>query len=142
MPSIGENIKRVRNEKGYTQAQLGARCAPKMADSAIRRYENNRVTPKLLTVRKIARALDVPLSELIDDWGIFSTEELKKDFWLPVLQEADQVIEESKILEMVRKAFDNDAAHILTIYTLLNETGKSEAIKRISELTEIKKYTE
>ncbi len=34
--TIGENIKRIRKEKGLTQKQLGSLC--QMADSAIRRY--------------------------------------------------------------------------------------------------------
>ena len=34
--SVGENIKRIRKEKGLTQKQLGELCG--LADSAIRRY--------------------------------------------------------------------------------------------------------
>ncbi len=42
--TIGENIKRIRKEKHLTQKELGHLCG--MADSAIRRYELGKSTPK------------------------------------------------------------------------------------------------
>lgn len=75
MSTIGENIKRIRKEKGLTQKQLGARCKPKMADSAIRRYEIGRANPKLVTVERIASALKVPLNTLLDgNWNLYTDE--------------------------------------------------------------------
>lgn len=47
--SIGENIKKIRVQKGLTQKQLGELCG--MADSAIRRYENGRANPKLYNTK-------------------------------------------------------------------------------------------
>ncbi len=44
--TIGENIKRIRKEKGLTQKQLGSLC--QMADSAIRRYELGKARPKYI----------------------------------------------------------------------------------------------
>lgn len=61
--SIGENIKKIRLQKGLTQKQLGELCG--MADSAIRRYENGRANPKIETRQKIATALGVSLAELL-----------------------------------------------------------------------------
>ena len=74
MPTIGENIKRIRKEKGLTQKQLGDLCNPPMADSAIRRYEIGKANPKIETLMKIAEALNVKLSELVPmnntlDWA-------------------------------------------------------------------------
>lgn len=65
MATIGENIKRIRKEKGLTQKQLGSLCKPRMADSAIRRYEAGKANPKLATVQKIAEALEVSFSDLV-----------------------------------------------------------------------------
>ncbi|WWR19604.1 helix-turn-helix domain-containing protein [Lachnospiraceae bacterium JLR.KK009] len=62
--TIGENIKRIRQEKGLTQKQLGNLCNPPMADSAIRRYEAGKANPKTETLCKIADALGVPEYEL------------------------------------------------------------------------------
>lgn len=66
--SVGENIKRIRLEKKLTQKQLGDLCKPPMADSAIRRYEADKVNPKIETIQKIANALGVTLFEIIDDF--------------------------------------------------------------------------
>ncbi len=65
--TLGENIRQIRQEKNLTQQQLGSLCKPPMADSAIRRYEANKVNPKLETVQKIADALGVSVSSLIAD---------------------------------------------------------------------------
>lgn len=67
MQTIGEKIKKIRTEKGLTQAQLGDLCIPKMAGSAIRRYESGRTIPKIETLQKIADALDVSVIELRSD---------------------------------------------------------------------------
>lgn len=64
MPTIAENIKRIRKEKGLTQKQLGDLCTPPMADSAIRRYEIGKANPKTETLSKIARALGVTIGDL------------------------------------------------------------------------------
>lgn len=65
--TIGENIKRIRKEKGLTQRQLGNLCH--MADSAIRRYELGKARPKLETIHKIAKGLDVPVHVLVNKCG-------------------------------------------------------------------------
>lgn len=65
--TVGENIKRIRKEKGLTQKQLGSLCH--MADSAIRRYELGKAQPKLKTIHKIAGGLGVPVQTLIDKCG-------------------------------------------------------------------------
>ena len=70
--TLGENIRQIRQEKNLTQQQLGSLCKPPMADSAIRRYEANKVNPKLETVQKIADALGVSVSSLIA--GRFDTQ--------------------------------------------------------------------
>ena len=62
--SIGENIKKFRLEKGWTQKKLGEECEPKIAESTIRRYELGKLNPKLETVQKIAEALEVSTTEL------------------------------------------------------------------------------
>ena len=65
--TIGENIKRIRKEKHLTQKELGHLCG--MADSAIRRYELGKSTPKLQTLRRIAGGLKVPVNTLVEQCG-------------------------------------------------------------------------
>lgn len=55
--TIGENIRRIRKERGLTQKKLGELCM--IAEPTIRRYEAGTLNPKLETVEKIASALGV-----------------------------------------------------------------------------------
>lgn len=61
--SFSENLRRIRQELGLTQEELGARARVQMAD--ISRYEAGRRDPRLSTVERLALALDVPISELV-----------------------------------------------------------------------------
>ncbi len=85
MNTVGTNIKRIRKEKGLTQKQLANLCNPPMADSAIRRYENNKANPKLETITKIAEALGVSLSDIKDDLNTTSLSSHKKGVKINVL---------------------------------------------------------
>ncbi len=60
----GDRIRQYRKERGLTQKQLGDICG--MVDSAIRRYESGRQKPKIETLQKIADALCVPVTQLLD----------------------------------------------------------------------------
>ncbi len=73
----GNNIRCVRKEKGLTQAQLAQKAG--ISEISIRKYESGDRKPKLETVRKIARALNVYVGEIINDWSDFSQEEIIKD---------------------------------------------------------------
>lgn len=55
--SVGENIRKLRKEKGLTQKQLGELCGMKEAN--IRKYELNKANPKIETIKRIASALNV-----------------------------------------------------------------------------------
>lgn len=55
--TIGDRIKRARLNSNLTQKQLGDACG--MADSAIRKYESGKVTPKFETIKKISVVLGV-----------------------------------------------------------------------------------
>lgn len=61
--NIGENIKRIRKEKGLTQKDLATSL--NVSTITIQNYENNRREPKLETLNKIASILNVTINELI-----------------------------------------------------------------------------
>jgi len=63
--SIGSRIIQIRNEKDMTQRKLSVRSG--LAASYLSRVENRRVEPGPKTLRKIADALGVPLSELFGE---------------------------------------------------------------------------
>ena len=61
--TIGENIKRVRKEKGLTQKELAKKL--NVSEPMISQYESKE-TLKLETLRKIAMALGVSTFDLLD----------------------------------------------------------------------------
>ena len=61
--SIGQNIKNARKSKGLSQKQLGELLG--VSQAAIGQFENEKSTPKIETIKKIATALDIPVSELV-----------------------------------------------------------------------------
>lgn len=60
--NVGENIRRIRKEKGLTQKELGELCG--MYESQIRKYELGKANPKKETLDKIAKALKVDILSL------------------------------------------------------------------------------
>lgn len=63
--TVGENIKRIRKEKGLTQKELGELC--NINEANIRKYESGRQNPKIETIDKIADALGVLTSQIKED---------------------------------------------------------------------------
>lgn len=127
--AIGENIRKLRKEKGLTQKQLGLRCG--IDEANIRKYELGNAKPKLETIQKIADALKV-------DWRIFITE----DYVEKREKAIDVLLSQSEAIKIVGESFDDPyAENMLLAYSLLNEKGKSEAFNRVEELTEIPRYT-
>lgn len=61
---IGERIKKIRNEKHISQAELGRLC--EKDKQHIELIENNKVSPNIYTLYIIAEALNVQLKELLD----------------------------------------------------------------------------
>ena len=62
---IAKNIRRLRNEKGFTLNNLSA--GSKVSISMISKVENSQTLPSIATYIKIASALGVTFSELISD---------------------------------------------------------------------------
>jgi transcriptional regulator with XRE-family HTH domain len=64
MATVGENIKRVRNKFGLTQDDLVRKSGVK--HTTLTKIESNVVVkPSVQTVAKIAKALGVPMEELV-----------------------------------------------------------------------------
>ena len=61
---IGQNIKRIRLEKGLTQVDLVGKIEAQIDTTNISRIEQGRTNATIHTLYKISRALEVPLSEI------------------------------------------------------------------------------
>lgn len=119
--STGEKIKKIRKSKGLTQEQLGALCDPPMAGSAIRRYENNKSNPKIQTLQKIAKALEVPVNSIRSD----------TDLWV------DDMI--SAVSNTLVKPMD-DLARLQDSFMKLNDEGRNKANEYVDDLAKIPQY--
>ena len=62
---FGENLMRLRKQKGYSQEDLAHMLG--VSRQVISKWENNSTTPKLERIMKIAELFDVSLDELIND---------------------------------------------------------------------------
>lgn len=136
--SIGENIKRIRKEKGLTQKQLGKLCNPQMDEANIRKYENNKQNPKIETIRKIATALNVNLSELIDDWNKYTEEEISKNGSSAKLS---HITVGTRTFEHAGDFHDYLFEKVITDnLKLLNKEGKMKLSNYSTDLTKIPEY--
>lgn len=75
--SIGENIKLHRTNLNLTQKQLAEKAG--ISESAIKYYESNRRNAKIKTLIKIAEALSVDLSTLLQGTDYTELTSLNKD---------------------------------------------------------------
>lgn len=62
---FGEALRRARLAAGLTQEQVGERCD--MDLTAVSRLERGRRNPRLDTIVRLARAVDVPPAKLLED---------------------------------------------------------------------------
>lgn len=67
--STGHLIKKYRLEKKWTQKKLGEECG--INEANIRKYESGNQNPKIETLHRIASALNIPLTALLDDKAAF-----------------------------------------------------------------------
>jgi putative transcriptional regulator len=61
---IGQKIIELRTKRGWTQSDLARACNKDR--QAIEKLENGKVNPTLFSIMEIAKALEIPLKELVD----------------------------------------------------------------------------
>ncbi len=126
--TIGENIKRIRKEKGLTQQQLAELVGIK--DSGVRQYESGKYTPRTSRVREIAKALDVQVWEI---------DESLKDLYTSIDRwnnehDTETLSDESKTSEILISLLGDDNASIINDFLSLNETGQAKVAEYIDDL--------
>ena len=116
---FGRNLSVLRKSKGMTQKELGDRLG--LSFQGIAQWENDYRKPKIETLQRIADALNVNVFYFTD---------------------AENENGDNQIVSAVKESLDTDIAieRIGESLYKLNQAGKTEAVKRVEELTEIKKY--
>jgi len=66
LKKVGKRIQEIRLEKGLTQVELVGRIEGEIDTTNISRIESGRTNPTLLTLYRIAVALEVPLTDLVN----------------------------------------------------------------------------
>lgn len=148
---IGENIKRIRKEKGYTQKRLGELSG--VNESQIRRYEleKQNSNPKMETLQKIANALEVDVNELyglnvITQKPPLNIPQLLGGFRLkdyPNLINAFGSSEKNleKALDYVKNAIPEERPDLLIKYfNQLNDIGQEKAVEYTRLLSRVPEY--
>ena len=80
MAEFGENLKRVREEKGVTQQTLADYLY--VTRQAISRWEGGSRYPDLMTAKKMAQYFEISLDELLSDDDMKLYAEKNVSFWL------------------------------------------------------------
>jgi transcriptional regulator with XRE-family HTH domain len=62
---IGENLKRQRIRKALTQEELARQAG--LTTASVARIERNETEPRMSTLRKLAKALDIDPAELVEE---------------------------------------------------------------------------
>lgn len=136
--TIGENIKAMRKLSSLTQKQLAEKCG--LAEITIRQYESGKREPKIETILKISKALDVPITELTNVSALF------KDMVDSSLGAETEAIGAAKAL--AKALANNDMKNedifrrnvLIGNYEKLNRNGKLKAIHYVEDLTKIPEY--
>ena len=166
--TTGELIRKYRKAVGFTQKELGARSG--IAEPTIRKYESNRLNPKIETLQKIAKALNIPVARLYG-LGDRETPELQAALDEAIKKSADEqgnidldsfrenlIIENAHViyrdlvtlrrktdelyLEVLKNQTDDDLRSILCDdFDTLNRVGKIEAVKRVSEMVSLRRFS-
>jgi transcriptional regulator with XRE-family HTH domain len=62
---IGDNLKRQRIRKALTQEELARQAG--LTTASVARIERNETEPRMSTLRKLAKALDIDPAELVGE---------------------------------------------------------------------------
>ena len=142
--NTGERIKKIRQEKGLSQKELGKLL--NVSQQMVGIYESSQAKLKPATLSKIATALGTDIGTLNGDYASFKKQLIQDNPALRAYERIDGFTGKMskdylnhKILNELN--ITDDKKELIYNYNKLNELGQKEAQKRVEELTEIKKYT-
>lgn len=143
---VDNYIRKKRIEKGLTQKDLADKL--NVTQGQISQWEHSR-TVRVTTLERIAAVLECDVAELISVATLIDLELSDED--IARIQQAaksenrrvptsEELKKPQPVANDYSEAWSED--ELLESFFQLNDMGKHEAIKRVEELTLIKKYTE
>lgn len=128
--TTGEKIRSARKERGLTQREFAEKIG--IAEPTLRKYESDRLNPKIETLLKISDAADCDPSFLLPD-------ALLDAYFAGATRTYDE-IRRNQVDNVIEEELSEGLERIFDAYGILNEDGQQEAVKRVEELTEIPRY--
>ena len=129
--TTGERIKKIRQEKGLLQRELGEKIG--VSQQMIGQWENGKSNPKIETIQKIADALNVPHYELLGFDGSIrvnhfperkkANEEIAKLFIKQAAGEKITEEESQKVfdyIEQIRESYDSLSKNIKNLTKIID----------------------
>lgn len=140
--SLGDNIKKARMEKGYSQAELADQIG--VSQAAIYYWESGKRRPNTEIIKKIADKLDVSPTYLMG----WEDEATNSPLYRALLKsQSFEDIQNNDLLKEFRKSelisdldFEGIDIEMLKKFQLLNDFGKKKAIEQVELLTKIEEY--
>ncbi len=120
---FGKRLKAIRLSKELSQRELGEKLG--VRQQTIAQYERSTVSPKSETIFRLAKALDIPAFELMDEDIRSLAHKIKK------MEKEQEEIFEPKII---------DEEYILSLLDQLNCYGLSRIYGHLEDLLKIPEY--
>ena len=148
--AIGENVKRLRSEKGMTQKELAAALG--VSYQMVQTWERGARNPKMETIQKIAAALGVSWLDLmpkealnantIEDFAKGNSE-LAQELVQQLPKETARLMQQLHDVATAPRhgeITDPDIQKVSDIMQTMNDTGRRVAVERVQELAQIPAY--
>ncbi len=131
---IEDKIRRARLRKGITQNKIAEKIG--ISQPTYAQWENGKRKPKLETLKKIADALEVPVSTLYDDYEFVDPGEgLTED------QIAKQKAQDQEQLKAIKKSYGaKNEDKLLHNFNAVNEEGQQKIVEYSNDIAENPKY--
>ena len=130
--SVGNNIRNLRTEKGYTQKQLAELAG--IAQITLQQYELGKRKPQTEQLLKLSTALNVDINSLleVEDSPLLKAMKkgnspLYKDFKQKMLSDSIEL--------------NNIDIEVINDFHELNATGQKRLLEYLSELLKINEYS-
>lgn len=117
--SVGLTIKKLRQEKGLTQEELGVLLGVKKA--AVQKYESGQVQNlKHSTIKRLCEIFDKnPIVFIFNEAELLNEEQLSK---------------EVSLLEDIQRTYGKEVIELLQAFVTLDETGKAKVIDYTTDM--------
>lgn len=130
--AIGDNIRNIRKEKGYTQKHLAELSG--IATITLQQYELGKREPKIEQLLKLSNALQIDINSLLEDTD---------SPILRAMKESDSALYEDYKKHLLSHSveLENIDVELINNFHKLNEAGQKRLLEYLSELIKIPEYT-